>query len=110
MAPSAAPQGEQLKSKPKPEKSSAATAPATVIVSLPSEAKLSIDGAPTASASERRVFTSPSLEPGKTYHYSLTGELVRDGKTITATKLIEVRAGEETKVSLDFSQVTVAQR
>jgi uncharacterized protein (TIGR03000 family) len=110
VAPSAAPHGEQLKSKPKPDKTSAAAAPATVIVSLPSEAKLSIDGAPTASASERRVFTSPALEPGKAYHYSLAGVLVRDGQTITATKLIEVRAGEETKVSLDFSQVTVAQR
>jgi uncharacterized protein (TIGR03000 family) len=98
--------GEQLKTSPKV---TGMAAPATVIVSLPAETKLAIDGAPTTSTSERRVFISPSLEPGKTYHYTLTGELVREGRTMTSTKQVEVRAGEQTQVNLDFSE-TVAQR
>jgi uncharacterized protein (TIGR03000 family) len=79
-------------------------------VSLPAEAKLSIDGSLTKSASARRVFISPALEIGKTYQYTLTGEVVRDGKTVTASKVVEVRPGEETQVTLDFSERIVAQR
>jgi uncharacterized protein (TIGR03000 family) len=85
------------------------TAPATVVVSLPADATLSIEGSRMTSTSERRVFVSPALEAGKTYGYTLTGELARNGKTVTVSKQIEVRAGEETQVSLDFSE-NVAQR
>jgi uncharacterized protein (TIGR03000 family) len=102
-APPPAKGGEQLKTPPKAVGSESA-APATVVVMLPGEAKLSIDGAATTSTSTRRVFVTPSLEPGQAYHYTLTGELVRAGQTVTATKQVEVRAGQETQVSLDFSE------
>src|SRR2546427_667750 len=42
-------------------------APATIIVSLPADARLLIDGNTTSSTSSRRIFTSPALQPGADY-------------------------------------------
>jgi uncharacterized protein (TIGR03000 family) len=85
-------------------------APATIIVSLPADAKLLIDGAATTSTSALRTLESPALQAGMDHHYTLTAELVQDGKPVTATKRITVRAGEETRVALDLPVASVAQR
>jgi uncharacterized protein (TIGR03000 family) len=80
-----------------------ATAPgttATVIVELPADAKLTIDGEATTSTSATRVFQTPELEPGKTFHYTLRAQVERDGKLQSVTRRVEVRAGEQTRVSL----------
>jgi uncharacterized protein (TIGR03000 family) len=81
-------------------KTGLAPAPATIIVRLPAEARLLIDGAATTSTSTERVFVSPSLNPGREYHYTLKAEWARDGKPVTWTKEIAVRAGEETRVQV----------
>jgi uncharacterized protein (TIGR03000 family) len=78
-------------------------------VSLPEDAKLTIDGQPTNSTSESRVFETPSLTPGKTFYYVLKATVVRDGKTETVTKEVVVRAGEETRVKIDVPEVAVAE-
>ena len=82
---------------------------AKLYVSLPSEAKLTIDGSPTVSTSESRVFESPSLTPGKTYFYRLKATVVRDGKTETVTKKVAVRAGEDTRVKIEIPEATAAE-
>jgi uncharacterized protein (TIGR03000 family) len=92
------------------EKETALPAPATIVVSLPAEAKLLIDDAATTSTSNVRVFASPSLEPGKDFYYTLRGELVRDGRTLSASQIVKVRAGQETRVQLEFAQERVAVR
>jgi len=84
------------------------SAPATILVSLPEDAKLMIDETVTRSTSSTRVFVSPTLDNGKTYSYTLKAEAVRDGQTITASKKVEVRAGEETRVSLELPVAAVA--
>jgi uncharacterized protein (TIGR03000 family) len=84
-------------------------APATVVVNLPADAKLSVDDYLTTSTSTTRVFVSPALTPGKDFTYTLKGEIVRDGKTVVATKQISVRAGVRTNVNLEFP-VAVASR
>jgi len=105
------PKGEKLSVPPKSDAKVQAFAPAVIIVSLPAEAKLSIDGTTTASQTATRVFSSPALESGKDFYYSLTAELVRDGRTVTSTEKVKVRAGEETRVKLEFATpMTVAQR
>src|SRR5262249_40490950 len=86
------------------------TTSATLVVNLPAEAKLLIDGYVTKSTSATRVFTSPTLEPGQKFAYTLQRELVRDGRTLTATKQVVVQAGQEIRVDLDFAAVTVAQK
>ena len=70
-----------------------------MLVSLPADAKLSIDGHVTTSVAAERTFVSPALEAGKDYQYTLTAEIVRDGKNVTETKTIVVRAGETTTVN-----------
>jgi uncharacterized protein (TIGR03000 family) len=85
-------------------------APATIIVHLPADARLKFDDTPTVSTYDRRVFTSPPLPPGKTFHYTLTAELQRDGKTINTSRTVEVRAGEDSEVYLEFPSPGVAGR
>jgi uncharacterized protein (TIGR03000 family) len=100
--------GEKLKVAPKP--TTAIAAPARIIVSLPATAKLLVDGADTRSTSATRVFASPALEPGKEFYYTFTGEIASNGRTVTASKKIIVRAGEQVDVQLDFPTETLAQR
>jgi uncharacterized protein (TIGR03000 family) len=85
-------------------------APATIIVSLPADAKLTIDDAATTSTSSMRVFTSPALPVGRDFHYTLKAEFVRDGKPATKSKEVTVRAGEATRVDLNEAAAEVAGR
>jgi uncharacterized protein (TIGR03000 family) len=75
-------------------------APAVITVSLPADATLMIDDTMTRSTSANRTFVSPTLAPGQDYHYTLKAEIVRDGRTMSASEMVTVRAGEETRVSL----------
>jgi uncharacterized protein (TIGR03000 family) len=47
------------------------------------------------------VFTTPPLEPGYSYSYTLVAEVVRDGQRHTATERVSVEPGRETTVSLN---------
>jgi len=85
-------------------------APATIVVSLPADAKLTVDGNATVSTSGTRVFVSPELAPGKVFSYELTAQVVRNGKTVSASKRVTVQAGQETKVQIDVPQESLAQK
>jgi uncharacterized protein (TIGR03000 family) len=106
------PGGEKLKKEPKEkgDKETMAPAPATIVVELPADAKLLIDNEATTSTGSSRVFTSPTLNPGKEYHYTLKAELVRDGKPVKAEKVVTVKAGVITPVTLTLPAASVAQR
>ena len=80
------------------------SAPATVIVSLPADAKLYFDGTATTSTTANRQFTTPALNAGSEASYTLTAEIVRDGKTLKASQVINVRAGQTTEVNLSDAQ------
>lgn len=95
---------------PKPQASAPAASSVTLVVNVPAQAVLTIDGAPTRAASTQRTFVSPPLEPGYVYHYNLKIEMVRDGQTVSASKRVEVRPGERTEVTLEAPPATVAQR
>ncbi len=92
------------------EKKTEVDAPATIVVTLPAEAKLSVDGTATTSTSDRRVLQTPVLETGSDYVYTLRAEVVRDGQTMVETQQITVRAGETTEVPFNFSAQGVASR
>jgi uncharacterized protein (TIGR03000 family) len=94
--------------KPDDKKPNETAAPATIHVTLPADAKLTVDDNPTTSISTVRVLVSPTLEPGKEFHYTLKGEILRDGKPVVATQKITVRAGEETRVNFEFPVASVA--
>lgn len=77
-------------------------APATVEVSLPPDAKLLIDSTPVAAEGSMRRLVSPPIDPGQDYTYLLTGTIMRDGKEQKVEKRINVRAGQTTRVTLEF--------
>jgi uncharacterized protein (TIGR03000 family) len=81
---------------------------ATLVVTLPEDARLMVDDHLTVSTSGERVFTTPVLEPGKDYQYTLAMEVVRDGKTCSVTREVTVRVGEVTRVDLEVPVVVAA--
>jgi uncharacterized protein (TIGR03000 family) len=83
---------------------------ATLVVELPADATLTVDGTATTSTSASRTFVTPALEAGRTYHYTLTAQVMRDGAVQTVTRQVAVQAGEETRVSLDIPAGQVAAR
>jgi uncharacterized protein (TIGR03000 family) len=103
-----APQGEVVP--PPAKKEASLRAPATIVVTLPAEAQLVIDDYTTTSTSATRVFTSPALDLGKAYTYTLKATITRDGRPMTTNQVVAVRGGEETRVTLDFADASVAQR
>lgn len=100
---------EKIPAKPK-EKTSLVPAAATIVVDLPADAKLLIDDRTTTSVGANRVFQSPILNPGKTYSYTFTAEIVREGKPVRVEQVVEVSAGETTPVRLILPATSVAQR
>ncbi len=95
-------------------------APATLVVSLPGDAKLTVEGDtkltvegnPTVSTFELRRFVSPVLKPGTTYLYTLRAEVRRDNVVRVVKKDVSVRAGQETRVTIEplADALTLTQR
>jgi uncharacterized protein (TIGR03000 family) len=81
---------------------------ATLMVNLPADAVLLVDDYRTTSTSAQRVLTTPALETGRDFHYTLTATVVREGKTETITKKVTVRAGEATEVKLELPTAVAA--
>ena len=81
-------------------------APATLVVTVPADARLSIDGEATTSTSTERVFVSPALAFGREYHYSLQAEFQKNGKTVKVSKDVAITAGQETRVTLGADTLT----
>jgi uncharacterized protein (TIGR03000 family) len=79
-----------------------ADAPATIVVNLPADARLTINGQSTQSTSGERRFVSPPLQPGKTFSYTLQARIDRDGQSATVSREVEVRAGLQSRVTLEF--------
>ncbi len=83
-----------------PSARAADEAPATIRVTLPADAVLTIDGEPTHLTSAERTFRTPPLQTGKVFHYDLRAKIVRGDQTVTIEQRVAVRAGQESAVSL----------
>jgi uncharacterized protein (TIGR03000 family) len=79
-------------------------------VNLPADARLQIDGVTTRATSATRLFSSPPLEPGQEYTYTLTAQITRDGQPITVTQPVNVRAGQQSQVTLNFPMTSATAR
>ena len=99
--------GEEIK---KPKGTTQTAVPATIVVSLPADARLMVDGAQTNSLTERRTLVTPNLEVGETYVYTLRAEIVRDGRIEVQAQDVNVRGGEISTVAFQFSTQGVASR
>jgi uncharacterized protein (TIGR03000 family) len=67
---------------------------ARLLVDLPADAKLYIDDQLMRTTSDHRTFNTPRLDGTQTYYYELRAEVVRDGKPVTMTKRVTLRAGD----------------
>jgi uncharacterized protein (TIGR03000 family) len=83
---------------------------ALLVVHLPADAPLWIDGKLTQSTGQTRYLVSPPLEPGKKYHY--TGRVLwyEEGQWVGQTLKVPVRAGGVEAVYLTLSPQARAQK
>lgn len=88
----------------------AAPVEGTIAVTLPADAKLLFNGHAAVGTGQTRAFRTPPLQPGQTYTYQLTAEVVRDGKVQTTTEKVVVKAGEKTSVTLSVDGVRTASK
>jgi uncharacterized protein (TIGR03000 family) len=106
--------GKGGKTLPEPEKgkgtkgSTQAEGNGTILVSLPADARLTVDGHATTSTTAQRTLITPNLQPGYEYTYTLRAEINRDGQTLTQSQRVAVRAGQQTPVTFDFAPSSVA--
>lgn len=84
---------------------------ATIVVALPADAKVTIDGQKTAaSAASVRYFESPSLADGKTYAYTFVAEYNVDGQSMKVSKEVRFQAGKVVNLDLTTGGTAVARK
>ena len=78
-------------------------APVKLTVRVPDpKATLTVDGTLTKQTGPERLFESPALVPGKTFHYTLKITWMADGKEKSETRKVKVQAGKN--VTVDFTK------
>ena len=108
MEPKMMPKSETIPTPPKTKTKT--TAAATIVVTLPAEARLTVDGIATRSTSERRTFFTPAIETDSDYVYTLRAELARDGISVAQAQTVTVRGGLTTNVPFTFATQAIASR
>lgn len=67
--------------------------PATIEVIAPADAVVVFDGHRTSQMGTHRIFTTPDLIKGESYHYTVECTFTQDGKTLTESQRVPVYAG-----------------
>src|SRR5438270_9486748 len=75
-----------------------AASPAYLVVTVPADAEVEIEGAKTKATGELRRYQSPPLQAGVKYHYTIKATWKEDGKDRTLQLDVPVSAGNETPV------------
>ncbi len=73
---------------------------ATVVATVPADAKLFADGALIPGTGPVRVFVTPPLDLGKDYFYELAIEVERGGKPVRNTVKATLQAGKTARVNI----------
>lgn len=76
---------------------------AEVVVKAPAGVQLSVEDRDLPRTSGEQAFRTPELKPGYLYTYNFKARVVRDGKTVSYTKQLRVRAGES--ATADFTKL-----
>jgi uncharacterized protein (TIGR03000 family) len=85
-----------------------APTPANLVVTLPADARLFVDGHETKSTTGERLLTTPDLQPGREYSYTLRAEVTRGGKVHEASQRVTVRAGQQTQVDIQIPEAVAS--
>jgi uncharacterized protein (TIGR03000 family) len=94
----------------KKNKSSRDDSTAMIIVTVPANATVKIDGQSTTSTSTIRRFQSPSLTTGKSYSYTFEAEYVQDGTPVKVAKKVSFTAGSGVRLDLSGTETAVARK
>jgi uncharacterized protein (TIGR03000 family) len=70
-----------------------------VTIDVPADARVYIDDQLMRTTSARRVFRSPELQPGQAYFYIIRVEVDRNGRTLTDSQRVVIRAGDSVQAS-----------
>jgi uncharacterized protein (TIGR03000 family) len=96
--------GEQKKADPKKEKERLQDdrpAPATVVLSVPERATVTVEGHVLQSSGSDRMFRTPALAPGESYVYTVKATLYLGGRRETETREVVVTAGGTSRASFE---------
>ena len=74
-----------------------------LIVWVPYEAKVTVNGLPTRSKGSRRTFVSYGLKPGFSYKYVVRAEIVRDGQVVEDVRTVILAAGDRQALAFGFN-------
>lgn len=69
---------------------------ATIEVIAPADTVITFDGHATSQTGTHRLFTTPPLVKGESYHYTIAAAFKQDGKTVTQNQRVSVYAGGKT--------------
>jgi uncharacterized protein (TIGR03000 family) len=83
--------------------------PATVVIRAAADVKITVNGKETKRLSEVQTFDTPDLAVGRTYSYQIGAEVVREGKTYTASKRVLVKAGQQSEVDFGDMSAVIAE-
>jgi uncharacterized protein (TIGR03000 family) len=75
-----------------------------VVVTVPEDAQLYIDGQKSSMTSTERTFVTPKLQVGERYFYDLRAEVVRDGQVKSLNRRVILSAGDIARV--DFTELS----
>jgi uncharacterized protein (TIGR03000 family) len=86
------------------------SAPATIVVSLPVEAKLTIDGYVSQQTSAQRTLVTSPIQPGQEFTYTLVAQTTQNGLPVSQTQRVTVRSGQQLPVRFDFTATPATAR
>jgi uncharacterized protein (TIGR03000 family) len=75
--------------------------PVLINVTVPPDAEIWFDGAPTTQKGSVRQFVSPPISAGQNYSYQLNVRWLSGGRQVDETRRLSVRAGD--RVSINFT-------
>ncbi len=83
---------------------------AQLTVEVPADATVFVNDIATRSVGTVRQYVSRGLAPGRAYTYNLRVEFVRDGETITQTRVVRLVGGRSETVVFDQSPRAVEEK
>jgi uncharacterized protein (TIGR03000 family) len=75
----------------------------TLLLEVPEDAKVEINGYLTRGSGSQRKCVSSGLEPGFVYEYQVRVQVVRDGRTLEEVQTARLEAGQERRLVFRFA-------
>ena len=74
-----------------------------LVVYVPYDAKVTINGLKTRSKGSRRQYVSHGLKPGFSYQYEVRAQVIRDDRPVEEVRTVVLTAGDREAVAFGFN-------